>query len=154
MSPGRRERIIERQTFINSIMTQFGFERDVAVIMWQVWLGINANNPNATQQEIYWEFTRALSQLRYNRGNILANQWRAGAGYVYGYNIELEQKYFTNLGLTVAQYNLLRYKVRIQNDIVGNPHNFTPERLDDLRINNSDRYNDWKVHMETALAED
>jgi hypothetical protein len=42
-------------------------------------------------------FTRALSQLSYNKGDKLAGQWRAGAGYVCGYKEKDELKYLKAL---------------------------------------------------------
>jgi hypothetical protein len=65
-------------------------------------------------------FARVLSQLSYNGGDTLENQWRAGAGFVYGYTADAEQAYFMNkLNFSEKDYNYLRGMVRLQNGLAN-----------------------------------
>ena len=152
---------LERQEFLSNVMEQYGFDIETALILWDVWVSIGINNPDAEQKELDWMFTRAISQLSYNLGDILDEQWRAGAGFVYGYSEDEEREYFLGLGLSEEQYKRLRYKVRVQNQIVGNPSSFHPddvskwkgsdEKLPDGSTR-SDLYYTYKSNMERGLG--
>jgi hypothetical protein len=113
---------------------QFGFGRRTATLLWKIWDRIAATNPNMTQQELNWTFTRAISQLCYNQGEQLPGQWRAGAGYVYEYSEADEKKYFLALGLPEKDFLYLLYKVRVQHQMVSNPGGHSPEELFEIKI--------------------
>jgi len=142
----------ERRAFYNNITEQFGFDINTAIIMWKVWNGIKGNNPEADQQELDYMFARALSQLCYNKGGESAGQWRAGAGYVYGYSTEEEWEYFKGIGLSIEEYNYLRYKVRVQNNIVSSPQGHSTEKLMNMKENDRAKYDNWKESMEKGLG--
>ena len=97
-------------------------------------------------------FTRALSQFCYNQGDKLKSQWRAGAGYVCGYGEDKELIYFLSLGLSIEEFNLLRYKIRVQHEIVGFPEKYTPESLVEMKKHKKNDYLEWKSNMEKALG--
>ena len=151
-APQLLDRRTEKQWFFLNMAREFGFDLETIKIMWKVWEGIVANNPTSSQRELDWMFIRALSQFCYNEGDQLKSQWRAGAGYVCGYGEDKELIYFLSLGLSIEEFNLLRYKIRVQHEIVGLPEEFSPEKLEGMRTDNRKEYLEWKSYMEKALG--
>ena len=151
----------QQQEFFDDLKKHYGFDLETALALWDVWLMLGIKNPNASKEELDWLYTRAVSMLVYNEGDNLDDQWRAGAGYVYEYGEEAEEEYFLSLGLTKAQYELLRYKVRVQNQISSNPEGYKPENVKSwngsvIPLNNTqlvgDRYDLFKESMEKGLG--
>lgn len=94
--------------------------------MVNVYNAIKQKNPDANQKEIDRVFSRSISQLFYNKGDAVANQWRAGAGYQYGYGEEEERKYFIDkLGLSQSDYKYLRQMIRLQQFMVSSPKKYS-----------------------------
>jgi hypothetical protein len=110
---------IERAAFVKIMMEQFGFDMRTAGLIAKVYEGILKKYPSATQRELNYFFARVLSQLSYNQGSIIsANQWRAGAGFVYGYTDKEERAYFMKtLNFSEKDYNYLRGMVRLQHEL-------------------------------------
>ena len=155
---------------------QFGFDNRTASILKSIYDAIRKKYQKKSQREINYIYCRAISQLCYNKGNILDNQWRAGAGYVYGYSESDQKKFYNDLGISDADYNYLKYMVRMEQNMVGNPDTFNSkaihqlyekskafEDLDGIDMlldygNYSDKekanekWNSWKGSMEKALG--
>lgn len=146
----------EKDAFIANAKEQYGFDEETAKIMWKVWQGIKEANPTATPRELSYIYTRAISQLWYNKGNIQDEQWRAGAGYIYGYTDEEKWEYFKTLGLNEEEYKLLNYNVRVQSVIVGDISKNSPAGIQKMfqeKDTDKDRnYYNRKEQMEKGLG--
>lgn len=143
----------EEQLFIDNLQKQFGFDQKTAVIMLEVYNSIKIEYTDVGQKEIDRMFARSISQLCYNKGNQINNQWRAGAGYQYGYDKKDEFNYFVNtLGLSEQDYQYLRQMVRLQQFMVSSPNTYSYNAVKMLKKENYDEFKIWKENMEIATG--
>ena len=103
----------EVEQFEQNIKTQFNLDDKTAGLMGDVYTKLKEKNPQDSQQQTDWKFTRLIGGLTYN-----SYAWDQTAGVALdGCS---EQAYFENkLDMNTADYNYLKYKVRVQNAIVG-----------------------------------
>ncbi|MBP3487259.1 MAG: hypothetical protein J6K53_02570 [Roseburia sp.] len=148
-----------KQEFSNIMTEQFGFDKRTGEIMYDVYMAIQKEYEDKTQQERDWYFARALSQLgdynskKANIGpvKIETNAWRKGAGWVYKY--DEEESYFCNtLGLSENDYTYLRYMLRLQHFITSKPEDYSYGALLYLWAYDPSDFASWKKNMETATG--
>lgn len=145
--------IIKESAFIDNLQSQFGFDEKTSIIIVNVYNAIKQKNPDANQKEIDRMFSRSISQLFYNKGDAVANQWRAGAGYQYGYGEEEERKYFIDkLGLSQSDYKYLRQMIRLQQFMVSSPKKYSYNAVKTLKTENYDEFKTWKKNMQVVIG--
>lgn len=101
---------------------QYGFDEETAKIMLKVYHQLIKKYPKATQAEIDWRYTRLMGGFQYE-----GYQWNQTAGVATSYKNRFigtkklsEEEYFTEfLKISNEEYQLLRYKVRVQNFYAG-----------------------------------
>lgn len=128
-----RERRVKTR-FFSCIQNQFGFDEETVRIMQNVYDALYQKYPDASRREIDWRFTRLMGGFTYDENNLSAIKWNDVAGCAvdqfaeadeYGNPINMTEKgYFTKfLGVSDADYKMLRYQVRLQHTIAGDMQN-------------------------------
>ncbi len=159
---------LTQDEFLKNIQEQFGFDSKTAQIMWDVYTKLKEKYPNDSQSEIDWRFTRLLGGFSYSdtfKGEIMwdstagcaidqKKDWMSGSGNHIAYQKLSEEEYFSDfLGISEKDYLLLRYKVRIQNQISSSPDTFRlPEKFGSLSEGQLENFNTWKSTCESATG--
>lgn len=136
--------------FKEHLHNQFGFEDEEIELMLKLRDQLEEIFPRAKQDELDWRFTRLLGGFSYGGPNETSGdefQWNHTASNPY-YGMS-EAQFFTKiLGFSKEEYNLLRYKVRIQNQIVS-----SPEKLNWDNFERNDRlFEKYKEGIESAIG--
>jgi len=154
---------------------QYGFDEKTTKIILDLYKAIQDRYPAESQMARDWRFTRILGGLKYGlEGDEKASkviQWDETAGdvtkamrditfvddnreqTVQTLNLNLQMKaYITSeLGLSGEDYEYLKYKVRIQNYLVGRDANST--KYDVLGYLDNKKYPDgYRTNMSTAYS--
>ncbi len=156
----------ERERFIDQMKEQYGFSDDEIEIMEKLRKKIQERYPKLPPEKLDWYFSRLLGGFVYGNpegsnflkdlGNNIAWESTAGNPYVDVEYLTLdgqlvpltEEFYFTKvLGIPEEEYKLLRYKVRIQNFIVGRPIDYSWDQ-----IKESKKFNLIKENFEKATG--
>ena len=106
------------------------------------------NDYDVTEEDIAYFYTRIIGRLVYGSEG---DSWKSQMEWdgTVGLDLIPEKEMFTNvLGLSEQEYKLLRYKVRVQNQILG----AVVETDYDYFKNYSQIYNSYKQNMEQALG--
>ncbi|MFA8439478.1 hypothetical protein [Pueribacillus sp. YX66] len=136
------------EKFSQQMKEQFGFEEEEIKLMLKLKEKLKEKFPDATQVELDYYFTRLIGGFSYggpgwNRDEI---KWKQTAGSPY--NGMSEEEFFTKyLGFSKKEYKLLRYKSRIQNQIVS-----TPEKLSWKQIEKDGQIDIYKASLEKAIG--
>ena len=104
------------------MLDMYGFEKEEVRIMDKIRVGLKAFDPGLTDDEIDWVYTRAIGRLVYGDSNDSFKEWADMMMWDGTVTTELipEEQLFTKvIGLSQQEYKLLRYKVRVQNQILG-----------------------------------
>lgn len=114
--------------FKEHLSNQFGFEDEEIELMLKLRDKLEKKYDYVKQNKLDWYFTRLLGGFSYGEAGLGSSLWKSTAGDPYMLSTSFglhEENYFIQfLGFTEAEYNLLRYKVRIQNVIVSNPEEY------------------------------
>lgn len=136
------------QKFSLQMKEQFGFEEEEIALMLKLKERLNEKFPDASQRELDYYFTRLIGGFSYGGPGWRWDeiQWKQTAGSPYkGMS---EEEFFTEfLGFSKNEYHLLRYKVRIQNQIVS-----SPERLSWKQIEKDGQIDIYKKSLEKAIG--
>lgn len=133
------------QKFVRNLKEQYGFDDETAQIILKMKENIDKNYPNLSQRERDYILNRLLGGLVYGdmssdglkdtlkkllNGSMWANTAGVGITDSSGDALSIEDQLKKLLGLSDSDYDLLRYKVRIQNLISSSP---TSLNWDDLK---------------------
>ncbi|WP_429949010.1 hypothetical protein IGJ55_002456 [Enterococcus sp. AZ170] len=140
------------QKFVRNLKEQYGFDDETAQIILKMKENIDKNYPNLSQRERDYILNRLLGGLVYGEGSLKqAAMWAntAGLGITDGGGdaLSIEDQLKKLLGLSDRDYDLLRYKVRIQN-MISSSGNIS---FSDL---NKDQRQKFKNTMGQALGHD
>lgn len=140
------------QKFVRNLKEQYGFDDETAQIILKMKENIDKNYPNLSQKERDYILNRLLGGLVYGEGSLKqAAMWAntAGVGITDGGGdaMSIEDQLKKLLGLSDRDYDLLRYKVRIQN-MISSSGNIS---FSDL---NKDQRQKFKNTMGQALGYD
>ena len=133
------------------MFNMYGFEKEEVRIMDKIRVGLKAFDPGLTDDEIDWVYTRAIGRLVYGDSNDSFKEWADMMMWDGTVTTELipEEQLFTKvIGLSQQEYKLLRYKVRVQNQILGQPEEMTLAQI----LSEPNRLFSYKSSMEDALG--
>ncbi len=133
------------------MLDMYGFEKEEVRIMDKIRVGLKAFDPGLTDDEIDWVYTRAIGRLVYGDSNDSFKEWADMMMWDGTVTTELipEEQLFTKvIGLSQQEYKLLRYKVRVQNQILGQPEEMTLAQI----LSEPNRLFSYKSSMEDALG--
>lgn len=116
---------MSKKDFIQLMGTLYGFDKQTAGIMYDLYGTLMKKYPGVSQEELDWRFVRLLGGLKYDEF-----QWDQTAGdptivtmvdkgLFVNKNMSMEEYFTEFLGMPLEDYRLLRYKVRVQYDISG-----------------------------------
>ena len=117
-----KERTAKQKKHEKFMHDMYGFEKEEVRIMDKVRSELKAFDPELTDDEIDWAYTRAIGRLVYGDSNDDFKEWldmMKWDGTVATEIIPEEQLFTKVIGLSQQEYKLLRYKVRVQNQILG-----------------------------------
>ena len=117
-----KEQTVKQKEHEKFMLEMFGFEKEEVRIMDKVRSGLKAFDPELTDDEVDWAYTRAIGRLVYGDSNDDFKEWldmMKWDGTVATEIIPEEQLFTKVIGLSQQEYKLLRYKVRVQNQILG-----------------------------------
>ena len=138
---------MSKEDFVKLMTEQYGFDQQTAEIMYDMYGALQIAYPNISQEELDWRFTRLLGGLEYDDKPSSKWRWNQTAGVAIDRGMT-EEEYFTQvLGMSLADYRLLRYKVRVQYEISGLAG--ASWSYNDLEPKEQ---KDFKQHMEKALG--
>lgn len=148
-----------KNRYTQFLETEYGFDDETIRIMGNVYAKLNEKYPEASQLEIDWRFTRLMGGFVYDDKAIEALEWNDVAGCAvdqYGKIDEngnptdmTEKGYITGfLGIPEEDYEMLRYQVRLQHTIVGDPDNLL--MLDDYNRLEEERKSGLRQWEETC----
>jgi hypothetical protein len=108
---------VEQSKYVNQICSTYGFTSQIALYILRVYENIYDTYADETEEYKAWLFSRALGGLAYGTGDWYDSfKWSQTAGKPVwrelGYSSELD--FFSSLGLTEKEYQLLRSTVRVQ----------------------------------------
>ena len=133
------------------MLDMYGFEKEEVRIMDKIRVGLKAFDPGLTDDEIDWVYTRAIGRLVYGDSNDSFKEWADMMMWDGTVTTELipEEQLFTKvIGLSQQEYKLLRYKVRVQNQILGAVETMSYTAL----LNYPKTLAQYKASMEIALG--
>lgn len=154
--------------FFDNLQTQFGFDAKTVLIMQDVMNALKRMYPDDSQAHLDWRFMRLLagfvygdSNSSYIQGELDRFMWDNTAGNalmknIYGMDAPPidELEFFTKyLGIPESDFNLLRYRVRIQREIAGWEINDDECALFDGNRNRKKDFDSYKTYMERALGQ-
>ena len=146
-----KEQTVKQKEHEEFMLDMYGFEKEEVRIMDKIRVGLKAFDPELTDDEIDWVYTRAIGRLVYGDSNDSLKEWfdmMMWDGTVTTELIPEEQLFTKVIGLSQQEYKLLRYKVRVQNQILGavEATNY------DVFKNNDSIMNSYKQAMENAIG--
>lgn len=139
------------QKFVRNLKEQYGFDDETIKIILDLKANIDEKYSELTQKERDYLFNRLLGGLSYGDKDaswMNKLQWQNTAGGMRAYfpEFSLEEDMFKYLGLSVEEYNMLRYKLRIQNQIASSGVSLSWDE-----IKKSSNYSLYKETMQNAL---
>ncbi len=152
--PPQYQVLMNEDDFFDNVQEQFGFDDRTMDIMEDVYDAIKEKYGSHGQNYVDWMFFRALSQLGgYDDDDLsgindAVNPWKNGAGNAYD-EMQHEDFFVNQLGLSESDYNYLRYNLRIQNQLTSSPSTFNSTCVYSLTPEKREK---WRTSMAVGLG--
>ncbi|MBA4536496.1 hypothetical protein H1Z61_04870 [Bacillus aquiflavi] len=144
------------EEFDKHLQEEFGFGEEEVKLMNKLQEKLKERFPYASSEELDWYFTRLIGGFSYGGSESSSGdhfKWNATAGDPYTVLPQFrfdEKDFFTIfLGFSEDEYKLLRYKVRVQNQIVS-----LPKENSLVFLEKNNRINMYKASLEDAIGKE
>lgn len=144
-----KQKVDKQQENIKFMYEMYGFEKKEVLIMDKIRNGLATFDPDLTESEIDWLYTRLIGRMVYGEKD---SDWedRMKWDATVTTDLFIEDKVFVEvIGLTKEEYQYLKYKIRVQNQILGDV-----EKTNYNFFKYSEKIrNEYKSRMEKALGQ-